>query len=436
MSVTENILDELRQSGSGDEMFEFVKELYPICRSISGDGVRETLRLIAGKIPLEVHEVPSGTEVFDWTVPKEWNIREAWIRDPDGKKIVDFAVHNLHLVSYSTPVHARMSLQQLKLKLHSLPDRPDWIPYRTSYYKESWGFCLSQRQLNSLADGEYEIYIDSTLEDGSLSYGECLIEGKREEEVLLSAHVCHPSLANDNLSGIALLTRLGHALASLETDYSYRLIFAPGTIGSIVWLARNKDSASRIAHGLVVSSVGDGGGPTYKRSRRGNARIDHVVEQVLRDMAPDARIEDFSPYGYDERQYCSPGFNLPVGLLERSKYGEFPEYHTSADNLEFIDADNLDLSYEIVARIIDIIESNWLPVSTAPYCEPQLGKRGLYEAMGGDSQQAERQIAMLWVLNLADGQHTLEDIAARSGVDIAMIREISKLLLEHNLLKR
>lgn len=435
MSAVKNILDDLLQSGSGDEMFEFVRELYPICRSISGDGVRETLRRIAGHIPLEVQEVPTGTEVFDWTVPKEWNIREAWIRDPDGKKIVDFADHNLHVVSYSTPVHARMSLQELKPNLHSLPDRPDWIPYRTSYYNESWGFCLSHSQLESLVDGEYEVYIDTSLEDGSLTYGECLIEGKCEEEVLLSAHVCHPSLANDNLSGIALLTRLGNALTSVDTNYSYRLIFAPGTIGSITWLARNQDRSSRITHGLVISCVGDGGGPTYKRSRRGNAGIDRAVEQVLREMAPEANIEDFSPYGYDERQYCSPGFNLPVGLLERSKYGEFPEYHTSADNLEFVDANNLGLSYEIVVRIIDTIESNWAPVSAAPYCEPQLGKRGLYEAMGGDSQRAQRQLAMLWVLNLADGQHTLQDIAARSGLDLATIRDISELLLEHDLLK-
>lgn len=428
------MLDELLQSGSGDEMHEFVTELYPICRSITGDGVRETLCRIAARIPLEIREVPSGTPVFDWTVPKEWNIREAWIRDPDGNKIVDFADHNLHVVGYSVPIHARMSLQELKPHLHSLPDRPDWIPYRTCYYDETWGFCLTDRQLASLRDGEYEVCVDSTLDEGSLTYGECLLEGKREEEVLLSAHVCHPSLANDNLSGVALLTRLGNALTSIDTGFSYRLIFAPGTIGSITWLARNQGRLSKISHGLIISCVGDSGRPRYKRSRRGTAAIDRAVEQVLGETAPEAIVEDFSPYGYDERQYCSPGFNLPVGLLERSKYGEFPEYHTSADKLEFIDATNLNSSYEIVAKIIDVIENVWKPVSTVQFCEPQLGKRGLYQAIGGDSQRAERQLAMLWVLNLADGQHTLEDIAARSGLDLAVIREISELLLEHDLL--
>jgi len=434
MSRRGGLLGRLLEHGSGERMYEFIRELYPVCRSISGDGVRATLARIGEELPLEIVEVPTGTPVFDWTVPKEWNIRQAWIKDPSGNKIVDFAEHNLHVVSYSVPVRKRLSLEELKQHLHSLPDHPDWIPYRTSYYSESWGFCLAHRQLESLQDGEYEVCIDSTLADGSLTYGECLIAGESAEEVILSAHICHPSLANDNLSGNALLVRLGVALASVSPRYSYRLLFAPGTIGSIAWLARNQAQVSKIKHGLVISCVGDSGGPTYKRSRRGNAEIDRAVETIISEVAPRGHVEDFSPYGYDERQYCSPGFNLPVGLLERSKYGAFPEYHTSADNLDFVNAGDLGFSYDMVCRIVEILETNCSPVNTMPHCEPQLGKRGLYEAMGGDNQRVARQMAMLWVLNLADGKHTLLDMAERSGVTYSLILEVTDLLRKNGLL--
>jgi aminopeptidase-like protein len=436
VSQNNDMLARLLGSGSGAAMYELAQDLYPICRSITGDGVRQTLDRVAAELPLEISEVPTGTEVFDWTVPKEWNIREAWIRGPDGQKVVDFVDHTLHVVNYSAPVHEHLTLEELLPRLHSLPDRPGWIPYRTSYYDETWGFCLPHTQLEALPGGTYEVYIDSDLEPGSLTYAECVIAGESAEEVLLSAHTCHPSLANDNLSGIALLVRLGQALASIETRYTYRLIFAPGTIGSITWLARNQERASNIRHGLVVSCVGDSGGPTYKRSRRGDAAIDRAVARVFAESAPSGDIQDFSPYGYDERQYCSPGFNLPVGLFERSKYGEFPEYHTSADNLDFISAAELEKSYALVARIIEILETDWFPVSAAPFCEPQLGRRGLYQAMGGDNERVERQMAMLWVLNLADGEHSLHDIAERSGMDVARISEVAELLLEHNLLRR
>ena len=395
------MLASLLGSGSGADMYALVEELYPICRSITGEGVRKTLNRIAAELPIDITEVPTGTPVFDWTVPKEWNIREAWIKGPDGSKVVDFAAHNLHIVNYSVPVHEHLTLEALKPRLHSLPDRPDWIPYRTSYYDETWGFCLPHRQLEALTDGSYEVYIDADLEDGSLTYAEAVIPGQTDSEVLLSAHTCHPSLANDNLSGIALLVRLGRALAGADTRYTYRLIFAPGTIGSITWLARNAGKAANIRHGLVLSCVGDAGGPTYKRSRDGDAAIDRAVARVFAETAPEGRILDFSPYGYDERQYGSPGFNLPVGLFERSKYGEFPEYHTSADNLDFVSAAELDRSYALVARVIDILETDWYPVNAAPHCEPQLGRRGLYKAMGGDNERVERQMAMLWVLNLS-----------------------------------
>ena len=434
MTQADDLLKRLLATGSGEDMYSLAEVLFPICRSITGDGVRATLKQVASQIPLDIHEVPSGTAVFDWTVPKEWNIRDAWIRDPNGKKVVDFQAHNLHVVSYSGPIHETLSLESLKPHLHSLPNQPDLIPYRTNYYSENWGFCLAHRVLEELEDGEYEVCIDSTLEEGSLTYGECLVRGQTDDEVLLSAHVCHPSLANDNLSGIALLTRLGEALKTAKTRYSYRLIFAPGTIGSITWLARNQAKTKKIRHGLVVSCVGDSGGPMYKKSRIGDATIDRAMCQVMADIAPEASIEAFSPYGYDERQYCSPGFNLPVGLFERSKYGAFPEYHTSADNLEFISAAELDRSYEMVCHAIDILESDCLPVNTMPHCEPQLGKRGLYEAMGGDNQRVERQMAMLWVLNLADGEHSLLDMAARSGVPYALIRETVAILRSEGLL--
>ena len=435
MTKDKDLLDHLLSTSSGEEMYSLAESLYPICRSITGDGVRETLKQVAEIIPLEIHDVPTGTTVFDWTVPKEWNINDAWIKNSDGQKIVDFQKHNLHVVSYSIPIHKTMTLAELKPHLHTLPENPDWIPYRTNYYSENWGFCLTHRIWEGLEDGEYEVFIDATLQDGSLTYGEFLIQGQSKEEVLLSAHSCHPSLANDNLSGITLLARLGRALQDRTPRYSYRFIFAPGTIGSITWLARNQTRAANIRHGLVVSCVGDPGGGVYKKTRIGTAEIDTAMTQVLSEVAPDAHIEDFSPYGYDERQYGSPGINLPVGLFQRSKYGEFPEYHSSADNLEFISADELNRSYEIVCRTIDVLESNHTPVNVLPFCEPQLGKRGLYEAMGGDSQRVERQMAMLWVLNLADGKHTLLDMASRSGIAYTLIRETAEILKAEGLLK-
>ncbi|HWB46967.1 MAG TPA: DUF4910 domain-containing protein, partial [Hyphomicrobiaceae bacterium] len=411
-------------------------EIYPICRSITGDGVRETLRRIGARFPLEVHEVPTGTPVFDWTVPREWNIRDAYIKNERGEKIVDFEKCNLHVVSYSTPVRARMRLAELRPHLHSLPNQPDLVPYRTSYYSETWGFCLPHRQLEALPDETYEVVIDSTLEPGSLTYGEYLHRGETEEEVLLSAHVCHPSLANDNCSGLALLAHLGNRISRLETRYSYRFLFAPGTIGAITWLARNERNADRIKHGLVLSCVGDEGGPTYKRSRRGNAEIDRAAAHVLQHSGLAPTLLDFSPYGYDERQYCSPGFNLPVGLLQRGQFGVFPQYHTSADNLEFITAPALQRSYEMVVSILDVLENNAKYRNTNPKCEPQLGRRGVYAGMGGDKDAAAKNMAILWVLNLSDGTHALLDIAERAGLPFAAIHGAARRLLQHGLLEQ
>lgn len=434
--LTKNYTKRLNVESPGDEMYTLINKLYPICRSITGNGVRETLSEINSYIPLEIHEVPSGTPVFDWTVPREWNIKDAYIKNDEGERIVDFRKSNLHVVSYSSPIRKRLTLTELKKHIITLPEYPDWVPYRTSYYNDTWGFCMSHNQLQSLPDGEYEICIDSSLdENGHLTYGELLIEGETTDEILLSAHTCHPSLANDNLSGIALLTFLARHLLDRKHKYSYRFLFAPGTIGSITWLARNEDNIRNIRHGLVISCVGDQGGPTYKRSRRGDAEIDQAVEHVIRDFSDGSVVEDYSPYGYDERQYCSPGINLPVGLFERSKYGAFPEYHTSADNLDFIKPVHLSESFQMMIRILNILENNVTYINTNPKCEPQLGKRGLYSAIGGDKEAAKKQMAMLWVLNLSDGDHSLLDISNRSGIAFEHVEQVSRLLLDKGLLR-
>jgi aminopeptidase-like protein len=418
----------------GEEIFALAAKIFPICRSITGDGVRATLREVAAHIPLEIHEVPTGTQVFDWTVPREWNIRDAYIKNAKGEKIVDFTRSNLHVMSYSVPVRTRMSLGELKSHIHTLPDQPDLIPYRTSYYAENWAFCMPHRQYRELRDGEYEVVIDSSLTDGHLTYGEYLHKGETNDEVLLSAHVCHPSLANDNCSGISLLTHLAKELSGRQTRYSYRFLFAPGTIGAITWLARNEQRASKIKHGLVLSMVGDGAGPTYKKSRRGNADIDRTMAHVLRHSGQPSTIIDFSPYGYDERQYCSPGFNLPVGLFQRSRFGTIPEYHTSADNLDFIQPAALADSYRLIAATLGAIDADRRYRNTMPKCEPQLGKRGLYGAIGGDKDAAAANMAMLWVLNLSDGTHSLLDIAERADLPFELVERTANRLKTHGLL--
>jgi len=418
----------------GDRIWAVAAKIFPICRSITGDGVRQTLREIGTHIALDIHEVPTGTAVFDWTVPREWNIRDAYIKDGRGNKIVDFAQSNLHVMSYSIPVRKHVSLAELKQHIHTLPEQPDLIPYRTSYYAEGWAFCMTHHQFQGLRDETYEVFIDSSLEGGHLTYGEFFHQGETDEEFLLSAHVCHPSLANDNCTGLALLTLLGKKMTGLRTRFSYRFLFAPGTIGAISWLARNEDKTQRIRHGLVVSMVGDGGGPTYKRSRRGSAAIDRAMVHVLRHSFPTSMVLDFSPYGYDERQYCSPGFNLPVGLIQRSQFGKIPQYHTSADNLEFIRPEYLAQSYRLIVEALDVIENDAILRSTMPKCEPQLGKRGLYGAVGGDKNSAAINMAMLWVLNQSDGMHSLLDIAERACLPFAVVSRTAKLLQKHGLL--
>jgi aminopeptidase-like protein len=420
-------------AGLGAELHRWIRELYPIGRSLTGDGVRETLRRLAELLPLSVREVPSGTRVLDWTVPPEWNLRDAWIESSRGERVVDARRSTLHVVGYSRPVRARLTLAELRPHLFSLPDRPDWIPYRTSYYADGWGFCLTDRQLQALPDDRYEVCIDATLEPGSLTYGECELPGEVEDEVLLSTHVCHPSLCNDNLSGMVIAAFLGQRLAARRRRHTYRLLFVPGTIGSIAWLALNESRVSRIAHGLVLTCLGDAGSPTYKRSRRGDAVIDRAAAHVLAARGRH-RLLDFTPWGYDERQYCSPGFDLPVGCLMRTPHGQFAEYHTSADDLELVRPEALEDSLEIATAVLDLLDRNRLFVNRQPKGEPQLGRRGLYPSIGGGAQATE-QLALLWVLNLSDGRHSLLDIAQRAGLAFEAVARAADALAAHDLLR-
>ena len=496
MSTVRQALDALDRNAVGRSMMDLAAELYPIPRSLTGHGVRATLERIARRIPLEVHELPTGTPVLDWTVPKEWNPREAWIRDPSGRRVVDFADHSLHLVGYSVPVHCRLPLNDLRPRLHSLAEQPDLIPYRTSYYEETWGLCLSHRLLESLPDGEYEVFIDASLEDGSMTWGECLLPGSTTEEVVISSHVCHPQLANDNLSGIAVAVHLAEALAAVpERRYSYRFLFAPGGIGAIAWLARNRDRLDTFRHGLIAANLGDAGSFHYKKSRRGDAEIDRAVVAGLAELGEELVTEDFFPFGYDERQYCSPGFDLPVGVLTRTPWGRYPEYHTSGDDLSFVRADALAGSLAAYLATATVLEEGlgapachprargrahglvrgwrgsappgfWPAAAEGgqeganrsgpdarsaqagsrrtagdrryrnlePFGEPQLGRRGLYGGLGGAGRK-DREIAMLWVLNQSDGENSLLDIAERSEMPVDVVAEAADALREAGLLE-
>lgn len=412
----------------GREMHALAARLFALPRSLTGDGVRATLAALGELVPLTVVEVPTGTPVLDWTVPKEWNLRRAVLRGPGGEIVADTARRNLEVVGYSVPVRGRFPLAELRPRLHSLPDKPDLVPYRTSYWQESWGFCLPHRVLAALPDGEYEVEIDTTLADGHLTYGELLLPGASPAEILVSCHVCHPALANDNLSGLAVSAFLARELAGRERRWSWRFLWAPGTIGAIAWLARNEAVTARIRAGLVAANLGDPGAFHYKRSRRGDTEIDRAVEIVLRDLEVPHALEEFVPFGYDERQYCSPGFDLPVGLLSRTPWGRFPEYHTSADDLDFIRPEALAGSLAVYRAVAEVLEGNRRCRNLSPKGEPQLGRRGLYRALGGDDRGRERELALLWVLNQSDGGPDLLAIARRSGLPFERLREAAAAL--------
>jgi aminopeptidase-like protein len=419
----------------GDELHDLLKQLFPIHRSITGPGVRQTLKVIGEHIPLQVHEVPSGTPVLDWTVPQEWTVRAAYLEDSAGRRVLDIDHCNLHLVGYSVAVDEVLSREALEEHLHSLPERPDAIPFRTAFYSPTWGFCLSQSQRDALTDERYRVVIDSSLADGSLTYAECLLPGRTSDEVLLTTHICHPSLANDNLSGVVVLTAVGRVLAELDLRYSYRLLFNPVTIGSITWLAEHIEDVRRVRHGLVIAGVGDSGVFTYKRSRRGAADIDRAVAHVLASRGDDHLVEDFSPYGYDERQFCSPGFDLPVGCISRTPHGRYPEYHTSDDDPDFVEPAQLAGAVDLILEIIAAVEADTTYRNLAPWGEPQLGRRGLYKNMGGHADAQQHQMALLWVLNHSDGRHSMLDIAERSSLPVEALARAAQDLLSANLLE-
>ena len=412
---------------TGRDLYDFAGRLYPICRSITGGGVRETLRLVKARIPLVMHEVPSGSKVFDWQVPLEWNIEDASVTDAHGERVVDFQAHNLHIVSYSEPVDTVLSLDELAPHLHTLAGHPQWIPYRTSYYRRTWGFCMRHADRERLTRGKYRVQVKSSLTPGALTYGEVTVPGRSREEVLFFTHVCHPSLANDNTSGIAIATLLAQWIASEPRRYTYRFVFAPGTIGSLCWLKQNRSRLARVRHGLVLALLGDPGPLTYKMSRRESAPIDAVVGHVLQEIDSASQVIHFSPYGYDERQLCSPGFDLPVGRLTRSVNGGYAQYHSSADDLALVRPEFLEQSYEACKHIVTVLEGDGSYVNKSPCGEPQLGKRGLYGSVGGRSP-AEREHALLWVLNQSDGTRSLLDIAKRSGLGFAFVREAAAAL--------
>jgi aminopeptidase-like protein len=430
----QRLKETLHDPNPGESMHALATKLYPLCRSITGNGVRQTLAILNEAVPLTFSEVPTGTQVLDWTVPKEWNIRDAYIKDASGKRLVDFKASNLHVVGYSIPVKCSLSLAELRPRLYSLPDKPDLIPYRNSFYKEDWGFCLTDNQLKRLPEGQYEVCIDSTLSDGSLTYGEITLAGSSDEEILISCHICHPSLANDNLSGIAVAHHLAQFLAKVPHRYTYRILFLPVTIGAITWLSRNENNLAKIRHGLVLSLLGDSGPLTYKRSRIGDAAVDRAVAHVFKHAGKGGKLEDFIPYGYDERQFCSPGFNLPVGCLMRTSYGRFPEYHTSGDNLDFIKAEYLEDSLATCLAILEILENDSVYLNLNPKGEPQLGRRGLYRAMADRKDGDWNEMSMLWTLNLGDGKHSLLDIAERSGLPFAKILKATQALQECGLM--
>lgn len=417
-------------------MIALIEELYPIPRSMTGDGVRRTLDVLSSWLPLTVSEVASGTRVLDWTIPKEWNVAEAWIKGPDGSIVVDWSELNLHLVAYSAAVHTTLSLEDLQHHLHSLPEQPDAVPYRTAYFDDSWGFCLSDRQRQGLPDGAYEVFIDATLADGSLTYGEFFRPGITDEEIVLSAHICHPSLVNDNLTGVAVAAALGRSLRDTKPRrFGVRIIFAPATIGSIAWLARNPDAPDRVHAGMTLVCLGDGAPLTYKTTVGGGARIDRVASHIIGSDRFAGSTIGFYPFGYDERQYNTPGFRLPFGSLMRSRHGTFPEYHTSLDNPDFISAEQLVEALDAVTAIVNQLQTDRRFRNLAPRGEPQLGVRGLYTSVQNAHLPHELQYAFLWLLSLSDGDHGLTEIAAASSLGLDLLEEAAGILVAHDLLE-
>jgi len=420
----------------GNEIHQLAQELWPVNRSITGEGVRETLRKISEYLPkLKIHSVPSGTEVFDWNVPKEWSVKEGYIVTPNGKKICDFSKNNLHLVGYSVPFKGNLDFDQLKKHLHTIPDKPKAIPYVTSYYKETWGFCLTQEEFDTLEKGTYEVVINSTLFDGELNYGELFLKGKSDKEIFLSTYICHPSMANNELSGISVVTFLAKWLQELkETNYSYRIIFIPETIGSITYLSRNyKDMRNKIFAGFNVSCVGDDRAYSYLPSRNGKTISDVIAKHVLKWTDPNFIEYSWFDRGSDERQYCAPGIDLPIASILRTKYGSYPEYHTSLDDLKnVVTPKGLDGGYWAIRKAIEAIEKN-KKYKVSVLCEPQMGKRKLYSTLEPNKRD-EKVWLMMNFISLCDGENSLLEIAERLNVEIWSLYNIVETLIAHDLI--
>ena len=445
MSTSDSVSPPPTVAALGDRLYRLVEALVPLRRCLTGDGLRKTLARLAEEAPVAITEVATGTPVLDWTIPPEWHVREAYLATPDGRRIVDWADSALHVVQYSQSVHDRMTLAALRPHLHSLPERPDWVPYRTSYYTPAWGFCLAHRTLDALAaevgdDTPLEVVIDADHRDGSLTYGEIVVPGETEDEILLSAHACHPHLANDNAASLAVAAALASDRATgLPRRYTLRVLVAPGTLGAIAWLHQNRATLARIRHGLVLANLGDGGSLTYKQTRRATLdgaphAVDRAVALAARDLGVPLDVRSFSPTGYDERQFASPGIDLPVGRLTRTPHGEYPEYHTSADDLTLVRPDALAASYGALAATLDILDGDARYRSRVPDGEPQLGRRGLYAPVGGQPVAPDAQTALLWVLNLADGSHSLLDAAVHSGLPFRTLRAAADRALAAGLL--
>lgn len=431
------LFDESEIEHFGQQMFQLCQELWPLNRSLSGQGNRQTLSVLRREFPaMSVHEIPSGTTAFDWEVPLEWNITEAWIKTPDGRKICDFSTNNLHVVGYSVAAHEKIPLADLQQHLYSLPAQPGAIPYVTSYYNPTWGFCISDDERNQLTDGLYEVFIDSSHTQGHMTYGELLVPGSGPTEVLLSTYICHPSMANNELSGIALALQLAKWLSTIsDLKHSYRIVFLPETIGAITYLSEHlEELRDRVIAGYVLTCVGDERNYSYVPSRRGDTLADRVARHVLRNLDPDFCQFTWTDRQSDERQYCAPHVNLPVGSMMRTKYGAYPEYHTSLDTLGTVVTPNgLAGAMRAYIRAIQVLELDFAPVSTT-VGEPQLGKRNLYPPISMKEVYSSTK-NLRDVLSLSDGEMTLMQIADCLGIDFKQASDIATTLVGHGLLK-
>lgn len=415
-------------------MYRLAKKLFPINRSLTGNGVRKTLKMIQEEIPeLVIKEVPTGTRCFDWTIPKEWNVKEAYIINPKGQKICDFKENNLHLVGYSIPVNLTLTLEELKTYLFTLQEMPNAIPYVTSYYKERWGFCIAYEEYAKLLDGEYQVCIDSTLEDGFLTYGEMILKGKSDKEILLSTYICHPSMANNEISGPVVQTFIAKMLKKLNREYTYRIIFIPETIGSIMYLSQHyKYMKEKTIAGFVLTCIGDERSYSMLKSIEGNTLADEIALNTLKEITSNYQVYDFKERGSDERQYCSPGIDLPVCNLMKSKYNEYKEYHTSLDNFDVVTEKGLKDGFEFVKRVLLNLEANKI-YQTQILCEPQLGRRGLYPTISTPNIQQEIQL-ISDLIAYSNGKNSLLDISNKTGHSIQELSNLAKELIKTDIL--